>query len=102
MHAGEDRPSAVADAYRAPVKSVRPPLLIHVSKSEPVFASTTSEHRKLHRPRGARACPVARPQADTSLWVTSKEAAIGPTLRRLHELLRCARSRIRKFAKTLD
>jgi hypothetical protein len=37
---------------------IRPPLLIHVSTGEPVFARTTSEHRKLHRPRGARACPV--------------------------------------------
>jgi hypothetical protein len=44
--------------HRTPVKSVLPPLLIHVGKGKPVFASTTSEHRKLQRPRGARACPV--------------------------------------------
>ena len=47
---------------------IRPPLLIHVSKGEQVFASTTSEHRKLHRPREARACPVANA---TSRYITA-------------------------------
>jgi hypothetical protein len=36
------------------------PLLIYVSKGESVFARTTSEQRKLHRPREARAGPVAQ------------------------------------------
>jgi hypothetical protein len=39
---------------------IRSPLLIYVSKGEPVFARITSEHRKLHRPREARAGPVAQ------------------------------------------
>jgi hypothetical protein len=36
---------------------IRSPLLIHVSEGEPVFASTTSEHRKLHRPRWGPCLP---------------------------------------------
>jgi hypothetical protein len=47
---------------------LRPPLLIHVSKGGPVFASTTSDHRKLHRRREARACPVANA---TSRYITA-------------------------------
>jgi hypothetical protein len=47
---------------------IRPPLLIPASKGEPVFARTTSEHRKLHRPREARACPVT---SATSRYITA-------------------------------